>query len=764
MCYSLVLGDWYRGQNRAAINLCANGVPPYSEQEVEENNIRVNVNDLSMTRVLHDARSQFTNAFLKPGVFFNATTDAGPVHKRSIWEAAVTKGIGKRMKNSVAYFESMRSKFALLMLHGISPSLWVNPDKWCTKPLGVEDVLIPSNTLLGFENLPFFVIRRSFTAYELETLVMSMKREKGWNMPMVNKCLEWADAAMPVLMANNTWNEIWSPEKIAERRKQDGTYYPSDQMPTIDTFDIYAWEDDGKQSGWIRRIILDAWSQPSISSMGGNVSMDRKTDMPEGTASKGQWRKQDFLYNSGSRKVGQTWQNLISFQFADLSAVSPFRYHSVRSLGFLLYSVCQLQNRMRCKFNEAVFEALMMYFRVKSADDVQRALKLELINRGFIDESINPLTAQERYQVNTALVELGMKGMEDLIQQHSSSYNPPAQPQHKDKEKTKFQVMAEVQASTSLVGAALQQAYKYQGFEYTEILRRFMRPNSADPDVRGFRAEMMKADIPEKYLCADCWEANPTQVLGGGNKTMELMSAEALMQVRPLLDPEPQREVTRDYILATTDDASKALHLVPETPVKVTDSVHDAQLAIGVLMQGLPVAILTGINHIEYVETMLQGLAMLVQKAQASGGVTTPQNIQGFGNVAQHIQEHIKIIAQDKEEKQRVKKYMDALAKIMNLVKAMAQRLQEMMKKKQQQNGNGQIPPEQLAKVKVEQMKGQQKLAQQKESHAQRTAQRQVQFERQMQQDAQKHQQELAAQDLEAASKINRGRMTSLEE
>ena len=758
----MVLADFYRGQNRAQINDLANGVPPYTESEVDQNNISVNVNDLSMTRLLHDARAQFTNAFQKPGVFFNCVTDAGPVHKRSEWNAIVTKGIGKRMKKSVPYFESMRSKFGLLTLHGISPAIWQNPDRWCPKPLGVEDVLIPSNTLLGFENLPFFVVRRNFTAYELESLAMSMKRDKGWNMPLVNSCLKWADTATTQLMGNNTWSEIWSPEKIAERRKQDGTYYPSDQVPTVDAFDIYAFEDDGEKSGWIRRIILDAWSAPSIA--GNTVTADRKSDMPEGTAKGGEWKKSDFLYTSGSRKVAMTWQEIVSFQFADLSAVAPFKYHSVRSLGFLLYSTCHLQNRLRCKFNEAVFEALMMYFRVKSQDDVQRALKLNLINRGFIDETINPVPASERFQVNTTLVELGIKENSQLIQQHASSYSQPNTPAQHDKEKTKFQVQAEVNASQALVGATIQQAYRYMGFEYDEVKRRFMRENSSDPEVRSFRAEVLKLGVPEKYLCADCWQANPAQVMGGGNKTSELMMAEGLMQMRPTLDPEPQRIVSRDYILALTDDAAKAEMLVPEKPARVTDSTHDAQLAFAALMQDDDVGILTGINHIEYVETMIMALAKRVQKAQQQGGMASAQDIQGFQNVAKHIEDHIKILAQDPEEKARVKKYGDALGKIMNLVKAFAQRLQEAMKKKAQQNGNGGIPPEQAAKVQLEQQKGKVKLQQMTQSHAQRTAQRQLQFEQQMKQDQQRHQAEIAATDLEAASKINRGRMASLDE
>src|SRR5690349_6486385 len=97
---------------------------------------------------------------------------------------------------------------------------------------------------------------------------------------------------------------------------------------------------------------------------GGGVS----DSPPGGQAIRGD-KSEGFLYSSGDRIYGDDLQQMASFQFADLSAVAPFRYHSVRSLGFLLYAPCHLQMRMRCKFSEAVFENLMMYFRVHNMDE-----------------------------------------------------------------------------------------------------------------------------------------------------------------------------------------------------------------------------------------------------------------------------------------------------------------------------------------------------------------------------------------------------------
>ena len=481
------------------------------------------------------------------------------------------------------------------------------------------------------------------------------------------------------------WPEVWSPEKMAERVKGDGGFYAGDQVPTIDCFDFYFWDDEDKEEGWKRRIILDSWSTPS--GMG----------QPMGWNSKVDFARNQFLFSSG--------------------------------IGYLLYAVCNLQNRLRCKFSESVFESLMMYFRVKSGDDAERALKIELANRGFIDESVQFIPAAERFQVNANLVELLLNSHQEIITQNTSSYVQNTASGGKDRtEKTKFQVMAEIQAMNAMIASGLQQAYRYQEFEYQEIFRRFMLKHSRDPDVKEFRANCMARGVPESMLATDSWELEPERVLGAGNKTLEMAIAEQLMQYRSLYDPEPQRQILRDATFAITNDPGRTDLLVPDKPEKVTDSVHDAELATGTLMMGLPVELKTGMNHIEYVNTMLKGLALVIKKAQKKGGMATQDEIAGMGNLAGHITQHIKLVEQDEHEKQRVKQWNDALAKMMNMVKAFAQRLQEQMKKQQEAQG-AQGDPAAAAKVQATMMMAKAKEANTRESHAQKTAQRQVQFE-----------------------------------
>ena len=82
ICWEMRTADYVRDLNRARINNLFNGFPPYDEKEAEDNQIEVNVNFLQSTRLGHDARSQFFNAFQKPGQYFTCRTDFGPASKR----------------------------------------------------------------------------------------------------------------------------------------------------------------------------------------------------------------------------------------------------------------------------------------------------------------------------------------------------------------------------------------------------------------------------------------------------------------------------------------------------------------------------------------------------------------------------------------------------------------------------------------------------------------------------------------------------------
>ena len=761
--YDLVLGDYTRALNRSRIASAANGDPPFTTEEAQENNIEINVNDLSLTRLLHDSRSQFANGMLVSGNYFTAKTDMGVKHKQSEYSSIVQKEANRLLKGSIEYYESLRAKLGNLVLHGIAPSVWEHSEMVIPRPLGVEDVLIPSGTLLGFTNLPFIFIRRSFTAHELRRLTNRVCRDKGWNMPLVTRCLEWMESEMTQLTGSN-WPESWSPEKWQEMSKEGGGLSYSDRLPTLDCFDIYAYQEanNDEKSGWVRRIILDSWSNPTMA--GGQVRVDRRDDMRDKEGkSLSDSDKDSFLFSSLDKTVCSSWENIISFQFADLSAVFPARYHSVRSLGWMLYAPTHLRNRMYNKFNESVFEALMQYFKVKNSDDVQRALKINLYNQGFIDETMTPVPAAERWQVNSNLVELGLQENQKVIDNNSKAFTNGMTQQQAHTEKTKFQVMAEVQQSNALVSAALNQAYQYQVFEYREIFRRLLLPNSSDPMSREFRANCLRQGVPEEVLVPEAWDIQSERMVGGGNKTLAMLQVEQLMQWRPMMDPEPQRSVLRDAIATITDDPAKANALVPEQPSKGTPSMHDAELAAGALLSGIQVEPQTGINHIEYIESMLNILGQRVAMVLKSGGVpSNPKELMGLQSIANNVAQHIKILSSDPTEKQRVKKYGDLLGKLVNEIKGFQQRLTEAMKKKQAQGAQGGGDPKEKAKAVSSILAAQSKARLAEKSHAQKSAHKQMAFEQSLKQDQARLQAEIAATDLRTAAQLRQGQVSAL--
>lgn len=740
ICNQIRQADWVRGRNRARINDLFNGVKPFANDE--ENPI--NVNFLEGTKLALDARSQFNGAFMKPGQYFSLQTDSGPKHKRSQYSAIVTKEMSKIIRRDMGYYETMRSKFAMDVLHGIGPAAWKDDECWAPDAIGIEDVGIPANTLLTMNNLPFYYVYRSLTVPEIKRMTRDRKAATavGWNMPLVDQCIEWVDKQCMRLMGSN-YPTIWSPEKVSERIKGDGGFYSSDTVPTINCFDFYFWNDDSKTSGWNRRIVLDA-SDPGTGE--GQAQTQGSQDK--------EFMSSGFLLDSGNRKYADKLSQMISFQFADLSSVAPFKYHSVRSLGFLTYAACHLQNRMRCRFSMAAFESAMNYFRVKSSDQAERALKINMINMGVIDETVEFVPASDRWQVNTELIELFLNQNKSIIESNTASFT--AQPSNSPGDrKTKFQVMAEVSQATSLVGTALDQAYRYQEPEYLEINRRFMRANSKDPDVREFRARCMSQGVPDTILKAECWDITPEKVMGAGNKTMEMAIAEQLMQMRNLYDPDAQREILRRVTTAVTNDPAWSESLVPEQALKVTDSVHDAQLSMGTLMQGLPVAVKSGMNHKEYVQVMLQSLGQMVQGIEQSGGMAPMEKIQGFQAVAQCIEQHLQLLGQDPEEKAFVAAAGQQLSKIMNLVRAFQQRLEE-EQQKQQQQGQQQPDPAQQAKAQATIQQAQIKQKNTTESHAQKLAQKQLAFDQKQAQDKTKFEAELHRENLKAVHEVAR--------
>jgi hypothetical protein len=524
---------------------------------------------------------------------------------------------------------------------------------------------------------------REWTLTQLYAMTHGPKVDPGWNMKVVQSAYDYVKDDLR--KSPNSLAFQYMPERIEELAKQDKGLYGSDAVPTVDVWDFYNRCEDG--NGWYRRIILD-W----------NAGQEITSARPDSRNGEG------FIYSSGKRKYANTADEIIHCQFGDCSPYAPVKYHATRGLGWMLWGVCELQNRLHCKFNEALFEQLMWFFQTAGNQDLIRLKKANFEHMGIIPQGIKFLTAAERFTPNSQLLEMGFARNQFLMSQSSTSYTQAYDNNAQKGGRTATETMAIVNSSQSLASGIQEMAYIYETFKYREMFRRLCIKNSTDPMAREFRLGCLQDGIPEEMLDVDKWNIEPEQVIGGGNKTMQMATVGFLNEIRRNLPPDGQRIVDHLSVEAATDQPDLAEQIAPlgeKTPI--SNSTNVAQLATERLLRGLPFEAPKDAIFEDYVLVWLKDMGLMLKKILERGDTATPDELAGLGNIGKHIGDFLAIMASNPDEKEKVRQYEDAFGQLMNHVKGLAQRLQQSMQKQAQ--GNGAAPQEDpAAAAKVQSM------------------------------------------------------------
>ena len=661
-----------RAPQRVLLNSFFNGEAPWTVEEAKQNRILINFNNKQGCRLLHEARNQYHNAFSKRSTYFKVTLPDCKEELRPDYETVITTRINLPMKKSLPWFYTQDEVWGGVCLHGVSAKHWPDADAWRPDFIGIQDILMPTDTTLGMENLQCFALRRKMSPGKLfkKTLWRGENVDPGWNLKAVKRLLdEYKD------LNSNPNNYDWAnnPEQMMEVvKQQSGMYYDTDMSPVIWLWDFYHLEhgdNEDQAAGWYRSIILDK-----------DCVAGRQGD---------QNNPVQFIYDKNT-PFASSLGEFIHFQFGDGNNVPPFMYHSLRSLAYLTYELVWTMNRLQCQFTQHVFEQLMLLLRITDPSDRARLEKIVLTPPyGILPDGLNIIAGNERYHADANLIETLLSQYKQQIGETSAAYT-----QQLDtgtaKERTKFEVQALLAQTSALMSSMLNRAYLQETFAYREIARRFTLKNTHDFDVKKFQASVIAQGVPAKWIDAERWDIETEQVLGSGNRSMELAEATELFQNRAAFDPDGQREITHDFAIALTQNPAKAARLagLGKGP-KVTDSIHDAEQSFGSLMAGVDMQIRDGFSHIQQVETLLRCLGQEIEKIMKSGGVGTPDDVNGLQNTAKFIAKHLQIMGADEKLAPQAKTFANNLKDLMNLVKAMAQRQQEMARKAAAQPGQG---------------------------------------------------------------------------
>ena len=449
--------------------------------------------------------------------------------------------------------------------------------------------------------------------------------------------------------------------------------------------------------------------------------------VPETGQVKAQGKDVDrFLWQS-DEPVADSLQQILHCQFGDLTTDAPFKYHSVRSLGFALLEPEFYDNLTRCRLLQHIHDNFNIWLRVTDPPDKARAQVQEFSNLGVVRAGVSIVPQAERHQIDSNLVEMGMAQLTQLKQEASSTYTQQTDSGTK-KEQTAFETNVKMQQVNAMLSGLLLTAFKYETFAYREICRRFCRRKSENEDVKKFQKRCRQAGIHPRYLNVEDWLVEPVTPLGMGNPTIATAAAQQLMQARAVYPPTAQQEILHEFTLTTTGDARKAARWAPLGKThSVTSGEEYVQGIFGTLMQGVPIRPKESLSPIEQLDAVIPLFAGKIALIEKRDNVGKPDEIAGLSTVRQYMGGLIQRLAQDPEEKQRVKQYMDSIGKLWNQVEGLAQRGQQAQQKQQGANG---ADPAAMAKVnsmmmlaKVKAQTSQQKAAMQERQNSQRFVQ-----------------------------------------
>lgn len=688
VCETIRSLDWVereRDQNRVPVAREFNGFPPLSDDEASEVGLDVNVNFKVASMMGAEAITQYKSAFTGQGQYFTVSLMDAPLDKREQWSQFITTELKTMMthprsQSSRAYLNLWDDKAASIILWGPGLQQWCGPDAWCPNFVAIEDFRVPTETNVSLDNLPWFAIRRRYTPGEIYQKAFREGASPRWKKGPLQKILKAIkDDGFRRQFTNDDWQ---TPTRWLEKIKQDAGFYCSDAVLEIPMWDFYFQSEDGEK--WLRRCVADVNTPGQVQS--------------------------EWLYSSGDKAEGNRISELLHLLPGDLNNKPPLKFHSMRSLGFTLVDPAFWQNITTCWLVHHTMQSFRPWFRITDPLDKAKAQFVDIGSSVNIQEGVQIVPWEQRHRIDSRLVEMTMARMQQVMGQASDTYTQELDT-GTQKERTAFETNALMSLKNSGLQRIFMDAYRTENFAYVEICRRACRANTTDKDCQKFQKRCEDYGIPRKYLDVDRWDVQPVTTMGMGNDVLEFQKAQMLMSIKPQLPPEGQDRVMYKYVMAVTKNPSEAAEITQmgKKP-QVTDSVHDAQLAFGALMQGVAVQPKSGFNAIEQVETLIPMMAQFIERASAIGAME-PEDTLGLNSVALYVQAQMQRIEADPREKQRVKMYGDALGKIMNQVKALDQQTQEA-------KGNPNMDAEMMQKLQLNQAKFEQGM-QQKEQKLQ---------------------------------------------
>jgi hypothetical protein len=603
--------DRVRRRNRAEIQAMLDGVPPYDEEELRATGQadRANINFGEGESLLESAMAGYVDLLNSVERLVSFKTTFGDPSQRYEWEQIISEEMTRMLRNWPRY----TSQFLLLanhfVGHGVGVLYFDDEVDWRWKVSGLGDFLIPNRTFACEEDVEVAIARRSYQVHQLYAFIKDeeIATAAGWNVPETRKAIINAVNAGASSDRFTDWEELRA------------------QLKNNDLTLGYAGASEVK--------VIHLWNREFNGSISHLVSLEDGSN-------------EEFL----CKRIGPFKNVSEAFTIFTFGVGTNGYYHSIRGLGYKIYPQIQASNRLRCQF----FDGSMLSSSLMVQPESEDALNdLNLFYYGPYSILPPKMKIIERAVPNLANNVVPMLAdLNATIQNKTGAYQTTSATPS-GKERTKFEVQAQLAQGAKLSSAALNLFYEPWQRHLKEVVRRIVRPlylptEPGGDEVARFIEKCVNRGVPVEAIYAiDLDTVVAVKAIGAGSETSRLLAFEDFMQMMSAFDDTGKRNVLRDRVAARVgyDQVNRYIPPIGSENRPLPDE-KVAELENNSMQLNQVVTVKPNENHFIHARVHSQLLAQMMQRID-QGQMSLEQAVQPLVNLVQHQTQHVQSIQVD---------------------------------------------------------------------------------------------------------------------
>lgn len=630
---SLFNDDWNASKDRAVMQSMVDGAPPWSDARDRVLGLygRTNVNWGLLTQSQQEAEQPFNDILDSLDNFGTIPIKNGVVTDQ---EAALLEPIiAEELHRTITQWEDFYFNWWLnahyFTMWGVSFTFRDDSLDWRWKVESLQGLKIPRGTKASINKFDRICCKTEMLPSDLFAKVRDRElgERAGWN-----------------------YNAI-----VAACKQAHPTPIITDDPQQLEAM----WKDNSINSGNTNLVVevVHEWVRELDGSISHYIAAYNSATADNTQA--------EFLY----KKMGE-YGSMAQLVNAYLYAVGTNGdLHSIRGNSYSLFASAQGINKLMCKMIDKSIDESNTFIQAVDEDAIT---DLAIFPRGPYMQVTNNVRFVDRTTPPVAQnLAISLQAVREVYQMRSSGMSPRAASSMGDKgQKTKYELQRRDEMDGKLSSAVMNLFFRSWGGDYRETARRITNPELSKSHPGGaeafeFRRRCVERGVPEEILLyhLDFDNIQLNMGIGKGSSSERRAVLSQLGELRPLLDQEGQRILTRDQIAALTNQRYARMLVPLEAGSRPPIDLQIANMENQVMRLGGEATVEPNQDHVTHVAAhlaYLSDLNALLANAEAELQEVIPKM-----QVAQeHTVAHMEFISVENENYPSFKEALQQLNEV----------------------------------------------------------------------------------------------------